>query len=212
MFGMPDYRAHKLFWLIGQPFRLASVPLSWAIVVAVQLHALSRLDYRPLLLIPVIWLIGMLVLLAFWMVFNAIIAPLQRVFFSVVDVVPSLATNADDARQVVLLGPQFTLNRKLKTDILAWTEEDTDVYVLGQTWLAWRFLPRRGRFARFVELLKDICRRDGRQPGQLPDATLWELRFQARNAGWWQRVIDRPLALEAITSFVLAAVLVLWRA
>jgi hypothetical protein len=47
MFGMLDYRAHKLFWLIGLPFRI-TWRLLWFVIVALAVLIGRWTEYPPL--------------------------------------------------------------------------------------------------------------------------------------------------------------------
>jgi hypothetical protein len=83
---MLDYRAHKLYWLLYLPIRLA-VRISFFIIIAASIIIAESTSYRPVIKIVIAFvlfeLIGILALLCIWTPLNALF---KRMFFWLVDV------------------------------------------------------------------------------------------------------------------------------
>src|SRR5215470_11851372 len=100
MFGMLDYRAYKLLWLICLPLRMAV----WG-SMAIAMMIGASLDYGVFVRIVIayaIWEgagIGILVIrgILFWFI--------KKGFFWLIDVVPGKAESIAEAKEMVLGGP-----------------------------------------------------------------------------------------------------------
>jgi hypothetical protein len=101
MFGMLDYRAYKLLWLICLPIRLIMWIAAWSsIVIAIMISA--SLDYSVLIRIVIaygIWQGTAIVLqiirgILFWFI--------KKGFFWLVDVVPAKAESVPEAKEMVV--------------------------------------------------------------------------------------------------------------
>ena len=130
MFGMLDYRAHKLLWLLLWPISLVNLVVSYVVVlVTAVLIATEFPRYHPLLKVAVAWLIAQAVLVVLSLLFWLVTSIVKKVFFWTIDVVPAHGTNKEEARHVVVQGPFFTLSRKLESNIHEWTEDDTSAWL-----------------------------------------------------------------------------------
>jgi hypothetical protein len=59
MFGMLDYRAHKLLWLLLWPISLLNMVISYAVVAAVAVIVVYEFPrYQPLMKVAIAWLIA----------------------------------------------------------------------------------------------------------------------------------------------------------
>jgi len=168
MFGMLDYRAHKLYWLLTMPFAVVAKLSFYAVVVAsivIAEQTSKSVGTKIVIAYAAMEAICILVFQVFWrLVFGA----LNKIFFFFVDVLPAHGTNAEDARGVALVGNLFLLNKKLENEIEHWTEEDTKSYMsLGANWRARTFFSARERFAHVVEELKRIHQETGQEPRDL---------------------------------------------
>src|SRR5262245_29142932 len=104
MFGMLDYRAYKLLWLICLPLRLVMWIAAWGlIVIAIMISA--SFDYSVLVRIVIAYAIwegaGVVLLIVHWILLWFI----KKGFFWVIDVVPAKAETVAEAKQMVLGGP-----------------------------------------------------------------------------------------------------------
>src|SRR6266498_2881696 len=110
VFGMLDFRAHKLFWLICLPFRaIAKIAMAYLVMEGIAL-ALSLVVWKGL----------------FWAI--------KSTFFWLVDVVPSHGANIDEAHAIVLTGRAFELNKKFENEIENWTFDDTREMISHMNW------------------------------------------------------------------------------
>ena len=94
MFGMLDYRAYKLLWLISLPFRIVW-RLIWFVVIAIEIAIGHWTEYPSLAQIVIAYVamevIGLIASIVWALLINW---PLYKVFFWLVDVVPSKGENA----------------------------------------------------------------------------------------------------------------------
>jgi hypothetical protein len=104
MFGMLDYRAHKLYWLISLPFRLVARIIYFAAIFAgVAIAQLTSFSIPIKIVIAYVSMeaIGIAVYLIVSLGLSSV---LNRLFFFLVDVVPAHGTNADEAKAIALMG------------------------------------------------------------------------------------------------------------
>jgi hypothetical protein len=141
MFGMLDYRAYKLFWLLTFPFRILRKALHFMLVgIAIWIGIWS--EFQPLVLQMVIAYVafeGMgIVLVILWTLL--IILPVDKMFFWIVDVIPARGENIEEAKEIVRKGPAIWLTKKMTDHIDERTFEDTDAFVSLMNWRALPFL------------------------------------------------------------------------
>jgi hypothetical protein len=146
MFGMLDYRAYKLFWLINLPIRAAQALIWHGSAAIAALLAHLQFSYSPLIKgviayagFQLFWIFG------FWLLFIPFTYVIKRIFFWVIDVVPAHGADAEEAMAVARLGPAFELNKKFDHDIEHWTEQDTNAFVALMNWRQRWFFPTRDR-------------------------------------------------------------------
>jgi hypothetical protein len=168
MFGMLDYRAHQLYWLLTLPFAVVAKLSFYAVVVAsivIAEQTSKSVGVKVVIAYLAMEAICLLVFQGFWrLVFGAV----NKVFFFFVDVLPAHGTNAEEAKAVVLLGNLFLLNKKFDNEIEHSTEEDTRSYLsLVGNWRARAFFNARERFGHVIEELKRIHQETGQEPRDL---------------------------------------------
>jgi hypothetical protein len=185
MFGMLDYRAHKLFWLLTLPFRVVWQLFFIAFIVIAILIA-RWTEYSPLIqiIIGCVAMEGMaLVFGLLW--FLLVSWPVEKIFFWTVDVIPSRGEDMEEAKEIVRKGPIVWLTKKLLNHIDSWTYEDTDAWVSCMNWRARLFFNEKEKFAKRLEVLEQVYYETGNQPGSLPQAELDKL-LKAYKPGWFQ--------------------------
>jgi hypothetical protein len=197
MFGMLDYRAYKLFWLIGFPLRVVNRFSFFAIIGIAVLIALQT-SYVPLVKMGIAYgaMEGILLvfLLAWWLL---IAWPIDKAFFWVVDVVPSRGEDKHEAKEIVRRGPAIWLSKKLMNDIEHWTFEDTEEFTKCLNWRSRLFFKGRERVAKRASVLKDEHWRTGKQPAELGDAEIKKL-LQPYKDNWLETIIMSPQGWNAI--------------
>jgi hypothetical protein len=212
MFGMLDYRAHKLFWLICWPLALANLVLGYCAVVASALYVRLELSsYHPLLRIVIAWVVAQLALLVLAILWAVCIFTVKRVFFWLIDIVPAHGADADDAKEVVLQGPSFALYKKLETSVDDWADKDTDALVRCMNWRARWFFPVKSRTALFVHHLQKTCWKEGKQPWQLPKTIVDDIRKLVGKPSWLEIAVTNPYIFHGALTLVVIAVIVLQR-
>jgi hypothetical protein len=165
MFGMLDYRARKLYWLLTLPFVVVAKLSFYAALLAsiiIAEHTSKSVALKIVIAYVATEVISLLLSSVFWrLVFGAI----KKMFFFFIDVLPAHGANAEEAKEVVLQGDFFLLDKKLSSQIEHWTEEDTRKFVpLAINWRARTFFGASYRFAYVVDELKRIHQETGKEP------------------------------------------------
>ena len=113
MFGMLDYRAHKLFWLVTFPFRLIA-RLAFFVIVVIAILIARWTEYSPLIQIVVAYVTMEAIAMVFVALWALLVSwPIQKIFFWLVDVMPSRGENDEEAKEVVCKGQIIWLSKKL---------------------------------------------------------------------------------------------------
>jgi hypothetical protein len=189
MFGMLDYRAYKLFWLLGLPFRIIW-RLLWFAIIALAVLVARWTEYPPLAQIVVAYLAmeGLsLIASILWLI--VITWPVETAFFWLIDVVPSRGEDLEEAKEIVRKGPVVWLVKKMTNDIGNWTYEDTQQFIKAATsWRARRWFDARNKVYKRVEVLKNTYDETGKQPGELPKDELDKL-LKPYKPGWFEMAI-----------------------
>lgn len=211
MFGMLDYRAHKLLWLLLWPFAALQVVTSYALLVAISLYVRIEFPtYHPLLQIVGAWIAAQIAMSVLTLLFFIPTAFIKKLFFWTIDVVPAHGEDADEAREVVLVGPKYALNKKLDWHIDTWIDRDTAAYVACLNWRARWFFPVKQRFYLLIDRLQRIQREEGTQPGRLPKKTLDDLHRSIGKPSWFEIAITNPYIFYGIVGLVIIVVVILW--
>jgi len=117
MFGMLDYRAYKLYWLIGLPFRIV-LRILFFIVIAIAIGIGHWTGYPILVQIVVAYIAMEIIAIVVGLVWTLLIVmPLEKIFFWLIDVVPSRGKDTEEAKDIVRSGPIIWLSKKLMNDI-----------------------------------------------------------------------------------------------
>src|SRR5438067_10367838 len=102
MFGMLDYRAHKLLWLVFLPVRIVQRQIMYATAIVAGLIAQKYLSYPPFFKwltgyggFQLFWLFGQ------WILFFPFDYSIKRLFFWIIDVVPAHGADENEARAIV---------------------------------------------------------------------------------------------------------------
>jgi hypothetical protein len=186
MFGMLDYRAHKLYRLLSLPIvicgKLASLlAVVLGIVIAMQFAYgfLARFAIAYVSMEIIAGLFGLLYAFVMW-IFSAI-------FFWMVDVIPARGTDEEEARTIVKQGRLVWLGHKLEREIQNWTPEDTRGFVSALNWRARLLFDARKRFEGRLARLQQHYHRTGLQPGEIPRAEVEQI--VGDQPGWFEKAI-----------------------
>jgi hypothetical protein len=205
MFGMLDYRAHKLLWLIYLPIRLC-IWVSYFANIFVSILFANSLHYSLPIKIGVGYItfeiIGML-LVAFLTFVSWII---QKAFFWIIDVVPSDGENAEEARAVVLMGPIFRLNRKGGRDIGNMTIEEMMELSRRANGLLGRILFKaHDRTGKRLLILFQHQMSTGKQPEELTPQEIKSLVGHLEFSKF-EKVVASPAYMRSAVAFIVIAV------
>jgi hypothetical protein len=206
MFGMLDYRAYKLFWLIGLSFRIAARLLFFVAIGAGVIFARWTELHPPIVQMVVAYIafeiIG-LIITAFWTLL--IMTPLDKALFWVVDVIPSRGEDMTEARAVARIGPAVWLTKKFMNDIGNWTWEDSAAYGNLLNWRSKLFFHGPERVAKRVQILQEAYENTGLQPAELGDVEVKKL-LKPYKDNWFETVIMTPHSFNAI----IGAGIIIW--
>jgi hypothetical protein len=206
---MLDYRAHKLFWLILLPLRVAGRTIFY-LTVAASIVAAQLTSYSPLAKIPIAFVAWELMS---WVLIGVIWAAVCRVvanaFFWMVDVMPAHGANVDEARAIVLTGRAFELAKKFDREIQNWTYDDTLEFVSIMNWRPRLFFPVRDRIERLVPELQRIYEETGKQPGDLGQDGVSKIRESLPGGGvsWFEKaMVSQPIFNSMVALVVITVV------
>jgi hypothetical protein len=207
MFGMLDYRAYKLLWLIYLPFRLIFVIATFG-SMAIAIIIGSSLNYsllvRIIIACAIFWGIN-LAILGVRLILNWFIT---KSFFWVIDVIPAKGDSVAEAKKIVLEGPAIWIDKKFKTDIGNWTEDDTEQNISLANWREKLFFNAAGRAREAIQRYQQLYKATGKQPGDLTEEeiqkVLCDLRFS-----WLQGLIIRGGSFYGTIFVVIIAIAII---
>jgi hypothetical protein len=208
LFGMLDYRAHKLLWLICLPFNIVA-KIGFYVVVAVAITIAQSTSYSLPVKIGLAWLtMEGIALILFQVIFALMFWAIRRGFFWLIDVIPDHGTDAVEAQAIVLRGRAFELEKKFLFDIGNWTYDDTFDYVSRINWRARLLFPVRERALNVIEQLQRIYGDTGKQPGDFETNALSEIRegLPYGHVSWFEKAITSQPAFNSIVGFVISVI------
>jgi hypothetical protein len=210
MFGMLDYRAYKLFWLLTFPFRLAGRAF-YFIFIAIAVSIGIWTGYQPPLVQMIVAYVafeGMFLIFGLlWLVL--ITLPADKIFFWIVDVVPARGESTEEAKEIVRKGPVIWLANKMNNHIDEWTFEDTDVFVSLMNWRARLFFNQREKFEKQIAVLQSVHYDTGKQPSELGQNEVAKL-LKPYKPSWFQIAIVSSYGFNAIMAATIIIVAILY--
>jgi hypothetical protein len=204
MFGMLDYRAYKLLWLICLPLRLAMWIAAWGLVVIAIMFSAS-LDYSVLVRIVIAYAIwegaAILLMIArrilFWFI--------KKGFFWLVDIVPAKAESVEEAKAMVVGGPMTWLNKKFLNDFGNWTEDDTEQLASLMNWRAKLIFHSTDRIHKRIRRFQELYRNTGKQPGDLTEQERQKVVADL-DYSWFEKAIIHPVAFDAMVRAIIISI------
>ena len=196
MFGMLDYRAYKLLWLITRPiWLLGKAAYFGAIFVAIWIgHSTGYSSWVKIIIGYVAFEAILLVVMAI----NAIIMwIIKKCFFWLIDVIPSRGVDGDEAREIVIKGPIIWLAQKLVSQIEEWMDKDTDAMVALMNWRSRLFFDARAKFQKRVEIFQRMYWDRGLQPQEIPQQEMKRLVGHL-DGGWLEKAIVFQWSFNAL--------------
>lgn len=132
MFGMLDYRAHRLYWLLTLPLLAVTLPLSYGIVVGSVLYSVNTFGS--------VWVqiaMAVLIMELASLVLQLVVTLLQwmgrKTFLFFIDVVPSEGRSKAEAIDVLTHGNVVRYITKLKYDPYGFDDDDQRALVNAAT-------------------------------------------------------------------------------
>ena len=204
MFGMPDYRAYKLLWLICAPLRVLVWIAAWcSIAIAIMFSA--SLHYSVLVRIVIAYAIWEGLGIAILIIRAVLFWFIKKGFFWLVDVVPAKAASVVEATEMVLGGPLTWLSKKLLTDIQNWTDDDTEQFASLMNWRARLLFGSTERIRKRIWKLKDLYETTGKQPGDLTEEQQREIA-RYLDFSRFEKAIINPHSFGAMVRVVIITV------
>jgi hypothetical protein len=209
MFGMLNYRAYKLFWLLTFPFRLVGKAF-YFIFIAIAVSIGIWTGYPPLVQMVIAYVAFEAMFLVFGILWSLLITwPVDRIFFWIVDVVPARGENAEEAKEIVRRGPLIWLAKKMDNHIDEWTFEDTDAFVSHMSWRARLFFNEREKFEKRIAILARAYYDTGKQPSELGHYEVGKL-LKPYKPSWFQIAIVTPQYFNGIMAAIIIIVAILY--
>jgi hypothetical protein len=191
MFGMLDYRAHKLSWLLTLPLRLAFRAF-YFIFIAIAVSIGLWTGYHPLVQMIVAYVAFEAMLFVFGMLWSVLIAwPVDKIFFWIVDVIPARGEDIKEAKEIVRGGQVVWLLNKMSNHIDEWTFEDTSAFVSLTNWRARLFFNAREKVGKLIAALEKVYYDTGKQPSELGENEHDKLLMPYK-ASWFETAIVNP--------------------
>jgi hypothetical protein len=208
MFGMLDYRAHKLYWIICLPFRLVS-RAAFLVIIAIAIGIAKWTEFNPLGQIGIGYVSMEGIALLFYFLWLMLIAvPIEKAFFWLVDIIPSRGVDLQEAKSVVKLGPIVWLSKKMSSDIDSWTYEDTEYMASTMNWRA-RLLDGRKRLEDRVRALQDAYYETGKQPSDFRQDEIKKL-IQPYEFRWYETFFMSQQGFNSMMGATIIAVAILY--
>ena len=190
MFGMLDYRAHKLYWLIAKINHLIIFVLSLGLILA---SFFIGVNFSKSLLWQII--ISILALEVIFGIFSIIIKfwiyLTEKFFRFIIDVVPSEGHSAEEAECILQFGDFYNVLEKLNKFPDLWTFSDTDRLMRRLSFVYKVFFGKkhRDRITKQVALLASL-----KSSGvSVADLNSWDIqkRFSEKNlmVPWYENML-----------------------
>jgi hypothetical protein len=209
MFGMLDYRAHKLFLLVAMPFRVINRLMYFVfIAIAVGLAEWTKFGMPAKVAVGYVSFEGMFLVFGILWLF-LVTLPVQKIFFWMIDVIPSRGADEEEAQEIVMKGKAVWLYKKLATEIENFTYKDTDELASTMNWRARLFFNGKEKLDKRVAALYEIYEQTGKQPGSFPDAEIKKM-LGGLNPSWFEKVIVSPQAFNSIAACLIIIVAILY--
>jgi hypothetical protein len=194
---MLDYRARKLYQLVMFPFGVIGRLLFFTYLVASIVIA-QMTEYSVAIKIVIAYALfelGGAIIMWTWQL--VVLWPMKKLFFWLVDVIPSRGEDEYEARAIVEYGRIIWLGKKFDRSIETWTEKDSDDFASALNWRARSFFRARERLGWRVDLLKEHYELTGEQPSQLSKDQLKKITGHL-NERWFETAVINPHYFNSI--------------
>jgi hypothetical protein len=212
MFGMLDYRAHKLFRLLWLPFAIVA-KASLFVVIALAIMIAQSTSYGTLVKIIIAYAaFEVMATLNARVIWGLVSWAFRRTFFWLIDVVPAHGAKPEEAQAIAVGGRFIELGLKMEHDIADWTPEDTYEFVSLMNWRARLFFGGkiRIRTQRTIRELQRIYEQTGQQPKELGIDGIAKVRKQVPGGkiSWIEYAIVSQHSVNSIVAIILMVLVI----
>jgi hypothetical protein len=209
MFGMLDYRAHKLYWVLTKPWFFFIWIINLALIGGAFLIGTEKFA-NPLVQLGAALLALEIMGGIFWAVTQSFFWCADRLFFFFIDVVPAEGRTKEEALAVLRGGDAIRHAAKL-AEPSKWTWEDTETAVKNAFFLnRWIF---EDQIRRNIEEIVNRGREFERENGSLQEKP-YALKRICEEVGSRQslafRVMSNPYYFHMTLKYVIFAGLFVW--
>jgi hypothetical protein len=211
LFGMLDYRAHKLFRLLRFPLAII-FKLAVFAGIATSIIIAQNTSYTTVVKIVLAYVVFEVLTAVIGVVYSAVLWMFKRGFFWLIDVIPAHGSTPEEARAIAEGGRAVELGLKFERDIANWTPEDTYEFVSLMNWRARLFFggKLRIRSQRTATELKRIFEDTGKTPNDLGITRVTEVRKQvpSGDVSWFETAIVSQNYFNSITAITLIVLVI----
>ena len=215
MFGMLDYRAHKLFRLLLFPLAII-FKLAFYAGIATSIIIAQNTSYTTVVKIVLAYVVFEVLTAVIGAVYSAVMWMFKRGFFWLIDVIPAHGSTPEEARAIAEGGRGVELSLKLDHDIANWTPEDTSETMSLMNWRARMFFGERSRIRsqRLVAELQRIFADTGTTPADLGRIRIETMRKQVPgyNVSWFETAIVSRNYFNSIIAITLIVLVIAYSA
>jgi hypothetical protein len=207
MFGMLDYRAHKLLQLLWLPFAILAKLSSFVIIPAVAIIIAESTSYSTLVKIIIAYILLELIGIIAFQVIGALGIWISALSSGLLTWFRRMALTTRKHKPSRSTGSVLRWKKKFAHDIANWTPEDTYELLSLMNWRARLFFGGkiRIRVQRTATELKRIFQESGKQPTEIGINGIEEIRKQVPggNVSWFEHVIVTQYLFNSIVGITL---------
>jgi hypothetical protein len=199
-----DYRAHKLYWLLMLPVRIAISVIVLSTAAVVALYVGNTLTYPWFVKLVIAYIAVEIACSIVGLILLMITKIPSHVFFWLIDVIPTKGRNEEKAHAIVLGGPLIWLTLKLEREIENWTDRDTAAFVAALPWRI-RLFNSRELVEERLAIMRDYYERTGQQLSVLGKEGVKKLVAHLEPP-WLARMFINPYVFYAVVRFMIVFV------
>lgn len=203
MFGMLDYRAHKLYRVLVAPvvfvlsiFNVVCLPI---VAYLIAIYFASRQGLQFLLALVVLFLLG----IPWYFVVRMILAVPVGIFNFLIDPEPAEGRTKEEAKMVVASGDKAILLLKLNKPVTEWTDEDIE----GVAGISSIFF--RGAVRQRIYAIREYYL-DNPDVAKNEYATNKFLKQVRLSMGWLETAVTNPMLRSLILQLAVLLIIFTW--
>jgi hypothetical protein len=202
MFGMLDYRAYKLYRVLGLPLTLLGYACLVAAIAAAVLIARNfdqptwaKVAIGIVAFEAIAWLLFLIMKLLGWL--------FTKGFLWLIDVVPAKGGDREEAEMIAISGTDVLLFKKLGHNIEDWTDDDTKRFINITPWRSRLFFHRQHieRFRKRLDAIREHQAKTGRQFADLTHAERDQVAGPYKDP-WWQGLLSQRTTINSLIALI----------